>query len=360
VANVPPQPLVDLGLRLHRLFHAAGDAMLPGWAIAWQRSMGVSSTQVMAAMAELGVADALAGGKATAAELAPRVGADSDALHRVLRGAAVHGLVRVDRRGRYKLTRVGRALRTDDKTSLAPWSRYQGLASTRAAWGALPDSARTGAPAFSAVHGSTVWEWFAQHPDEEQLFAEAMRALTEFDAPSLLASDLWPESGTVCDVAGGAGTLLAALLAEKPGLRGTLIEAPGVLAQARAHLQRRGLADRVDLVEGDLLGTIDALGDVYVMKNILHDWDDETCERMLKSVAGTMPSGSRLLVVEQLQEPNDPHPFVTLTDLQMLTQCEGGRERSPEELHALFAKAGLRPGRVDRTGVSAVVEAAAP
>jgi hypothetical protein len=360
VANVPPQPVVELGLRLNRLLHAAGDAMLPGWAVAWQRSMGIGQTQVMAAMAELGVADALGRGRATAAELAPRVGAHADTLHRVLRGAAVYGLVRLDRRGRYRLTRVGRALRTDDETSLAPWSRYLGLASTREAWGALPETTRTGAPSFSAVHGSTVWDWFAEHPEEERLFASAMRAVTEFDAPTLVAPGLWPEAGTVCDVAGGAGTLLAALLAEKPALRGILVEAPGVLAEAREHLERRGLTDRVELVEGDLLGTIEATADVYVMKNILHDWHDEACGRMLSTVAAAMPSGARLLVIEQLQEPNDPHPFVTVTDLQMLTQCEGGRERSPEELHALLAGAGLRPGRVHRTGISALVEGTKP
>jgi O-methyltransferase domain len=360
VANVPPQPVVVLGLRLRRLLHAAGDAMLPGWAIAWQRSMGIAQTEVMAAMAELGVADALGRGRATAAELAPRIDADPDTLHRVLRGAALYDLLRLDRRGRFRLTRVGRALRADDETSLAPWSRYLGLRSTREAWGALPATTRSGAPSFSAVHGSTVWEWFAEHPEEEQLFASAMRALTEFEAPTLVASDLWPEAGTVCDVAGGAGTLLAALLGEKPGLRGILVEAPGVLAEARSHLERRGLSERVELVEGDLLGTIDARADVYVMKNILHDWHGEACGRMLATVAGAMPSGARLLVIEQLQEPDDPHPFVTVTDLQMLTQCEGGRERSPAELQALLTGAGLRPGRVDRTGVSALVEGTKP
>ena len=357
--SVPPQPLVDLGLLARRLLHAAGDALLPGWALAWQRSMGIASTQVMAAMADLGVADALAHKKSTAAQMAPRVGADADSLHRLLRAAAVHGLVRLDRRGRFGLTRTGRALRSDAPATLAPWARYLGLKSTRDAWGGLAESVRTGAPAFSRVHGSTVWDWFAEHPEEERLFATAMRSLTEFDGPSLLSSDLWPEQGTVCDVAGGAGTLLAAVLAARPGLRGTLVEAPGVLMQAEANLRSKGLADRVELVEGDLLGTIEARADVYVLKNILHDWDDETCARILASVAATMPARSRLLLVEQLQEPNRPHPFASITDLQMLTQCEGGRERSAAELRGLLAAAGLTPGRIDRTGASALVEGVA-
>lgn len=360
VRSVPPQPVVDLGLSLRRILHAAGDALLPGWALAWQRSMGIASTQVTAAIAELGVADALASGPASATQLAPRLGAEADALHRLLRAGAVHGLVRLDRRGRFRLTRAGKALRADAPATLAPWARYVGLKSTRDAWGGLTETVRTGAPSFSQVHGATVWDWYAEHPDEERLFAAAMRSVTEFDAPSILSSELWPEEGTVCDVAGGAGTLLAAVLAAKPRLRGVLVEAPGVLAEAHENLRAKGLAERVELVQGDLLGEIDARADLYLLKNIVHDWDDATATRILRSVTATMPAGSRLLLIEQLQEPNRAHPFASLTDMQMLTQCEGGRERSAKELRGLLAAAGLAPGRLERTGVSAIVEGVAP
>jgi len=215
---------------------------------------------------------------------------------------------------------------------------------------------RTGEPAFSAVHGKTVWDWFEAHPDEERLFAAAMRSTTEFDVPTLTGSELWPQEGTVCDVAGGAGPLLAGLLTGRPALRGILVEAPGVLAEAERHLAAEGVADRVELVEGDLLGSFEAVADVYVLKNILHDWDDATCARILVNVAGQMRPGSRLVLVEQLQPRNVAHPFVSVTDLHMLTQCEGGRERSDDELRAMLAAAGLEPGRVERTGASALVE----
>ena len=204
-----------------------------------------------------------------------------------------------------------------------------------------------------------MWDWFAAHPEEEQLFAAAMRSITELDGPVLAASSLWPDTGVVCDVAGGAGTLLAEVLVSRPGLRGVLVEAPGVLREASKHLSERGVLDRVELVEGDLFGSIEAKADVYAMKNILHDWDDPTCARMLASVRATMPPRSRLLVIEQLQEPNEPHPFASLSDLQMLTQCVDGRERSRAELQRLMAGAGLKPGRVERSGVSALVEGVA-
>jgi hypothetical protein len=218
---------------------------------------------------------------------------------------------------------------------------------------------RTGRSAFERVHGSSGWDWFAAHPEEERLFAAAMRSITEFDAPAVAGSELLPDRGVVCDVAGGAGTLLGEILIARAELRGVLVEAPGVLAEADAHLSERGVRDRVELVEGDLMGELSAQADLYLLKNILHDWDDPTSARILASVRSTMAPGTRLVLIEQLQERNRPHPFASLSDLQMLTQCVDGRERSTEELHALLAGAGLQPGRVERAGVSALIEGVA-
>jgi hypothetical protein len=359
VQSTPPPLVVDIGLAVRRLLLRAADALLPPTAAVWEKSMGIVGTQVIATMAELGVADALGQDRLTAPELAGRLGVDADALHRVLRWAAVDGLVRTDRRGRFRLTRLGRALRSDAPATLRPWGRYMGLASTREAWADLDTTVRTGRSAFERVHGSSVWDWFAAHPEEERLFAAAMRSITEFDAPNIAAASLWPDEGTVCDVAGGVGTLLAEILAGRPALRGVLVEAPGVLAEADKYLTERGVRDRVELVEGDLFGDLRAEADVYVLKNVLHDWDDPTSAKILAGVRATMAPRSRLVVIEQLQERNKPHPFASLTDLQMLTQCVDGRERSREELRDLLSGAGLEPGRVERSGTGALVEGVA-
>ena len=217
VARLPPPPLIDFGLGLRRLLLRAADALLPANAVMWQRTMALGRAQVVFVVAELGVADALAGGKATAAELARRLEVDEDALHRVLRAAADDGLLRLDRRGRFALTRLGATLRSDADHSMRPWARYLALSSTRAAWADLGESVRTGEAAFPRVHGTSVWSWFAEHPEEERLFAAAMQAMTQFEAPVLARSELFADRGTHCDVAGGAGTLLAALLDQRPG-----------------------------------------------------------------------------------------------------------------------------------------------
>ena len=359
MARTPPAPVADVGLLLRRALLRAADALLPPWAVMWERTMSQVTFHVVGTMVDLGVPDALTDRPATAAELAPRLQVDADALHRVLRAAAVAGVVRLDRRGRFHLTRVGKALRTDAPDSLAPWASYLALDSTRAAWADLTESVRTGDPAFPRVHGDSVWKWFAAHPEEERLFAAAMRSITEFDAPDAAAASLWPESGTVCDVAGGAGTLLASILERRPALRGVLVEAPGVLAEADTYLSGRGLRDRVELVEGDMFNEVRAEADVYALKNVLHDWDDAACLRILGTVRGAMRPGARLVLVEQLQGRNDPHPFTTLTDLHMMTQVDGGRERSREELQALLEQAGMRAGEVKRLAASALVEGVA-
>jgi hypothetical protein len=351
--------VVDAILTVRRGLLRAADALLPAHAAVLSHTVGIGRTQVIGAIAELGVPDALGGARLTAAELAPRVNADADALHRLLRAAAVDGIVSVDRRGRFRLTRLGRTLRSDADATLRPFARYMALRSTREAWGDLTESIRTGRSAFERVHGTSVWDWFAEHPEEERLFAGAMRSVTELDAPPLAAAPFWPESGTVCDVAGGAGTLLAAILRENRGLRGVLVEAKGVLAEAERHLADRGVGERVALVEGDLFGEIEAEADVFLLKNVLHDWDDATCARILATVRGTMRPGNRLLVVELIQERNEPHPFASMSDLQMLTQCVQGRERSRDELAALLREAGFEPGELHRLGLMAVLEGVA-
>ena len=154
----------------------------------------------------------------------------------------------------------------------------------------------------------------------------------------------------LCDVAGGVGTLLAAVLDARPGLRGVLVDAPGVLAEADGWLAGRGLRERVELAEGDIFRSLDAKADVYLMKNILHDWDDEACATILRTLRAAMPEGSRLVVVEYLQERNEANLIASLSDIQMMNVCDDGRERSAEEIQALFRGAGLRPGtgRQDR------------
>ena len=352
----PPRIAVNGVLAARRALLALADRLIPAHFALFDKTIGVGRTHAIGTIAELGVADLLAQRPQTAEEMAAQLDVDADALHRVLRAGAVEGFVTMDRRGRFKLARLGEPLRTDSPHSMRDWARYMASPATTEAWADLTESVRTGQSAFPRVHGMSVWDWFAKHPEEERAFAGGMRRITEEVAPAIVAGYDWPRDGVVCDVAGGVGTLLAAILRDRADLGGVLVDGPGVLAEADAWLSSTGLRDRVELTEGNIFERVDAQADVYLLKDVLHDWDDGACTQILSTVRATMPAGARLVLVEDLQERNEPSPTASLTDLQMLTQCDGGRQRSADELRRLLEAAGLRPGGVTPTSGPALVE----
>ena len=356
----PPRAAVRAVLALRSALLRAADRTVPAEVALFELSNGAGAMHVARALAELRVPDELAKGPRTAEQLATALDLDADALHRVLRAAATRDLVRLDRRGRFRLARLGHVLREDHPRSMRPWVLYMSSPATQQAWAGLTETLRTGEPSFPAVHGRSVWAHFADHPEEEALFAASMRRVTELTLPAITGGYPWPESGTVCDVAGGVGTMLAGILAARPGLQGVLVDAPGVLREAEDHLRAAGVRDRVTLSEGDIFSGVDASADLYTLKDVLHDWDDERCVQILATVHAAMPPKSTVVLVETLQERNRADPVASGIDVQMLTQTDGGRQRSAGELHALLRRAGLTPGEVHRTAGPALVIGTAP
>lgn len=339
----PPTALARGALALRRRLLALADQVVPPHVALFDLTVADGRARALATLVELGVPDALGERWRTAADLATELHLDADMLHRVLRALVLEGIVRTDRAGRFRLTRKGQCLRADHSNSLRAWIGYWSTASNRAAWDAFGDVVRTGQPAFPAVHGMSVWRWFDEHPDEGRLFAAAMRRLTEFDAPDIVRLYPWPDTGTVCDIAGGAATLLSRILQAKPKLRGVLVEAAVVLPEAEQVLNARSLRERVELVEGDIFSEISAVADIYLLKNVLHDWDDDTCLRILRTAHAAMPPGATLVIIEYLQERDVPTYPASVNDLQMAVICDGGRERSRAELQGLLRSAGFVP-----------------
>jgi hypothetical protein len=354
--RAPPRFAARAVLAARVALERVGDRMLPAELTTLQRSIGFAPAYTMRALAELEIPEALGKRKRTAKEIADEKGLDADALHRVMRYAALHGLLKLDGQGRFRLTRTGAVLRADHKHSMRPWILYLTERSTQEAWSNVTESIRSGEPAFPATHGESIWTYFEKHPREEAQFAAGMRRITEVDLPSIVAGYPWPQTGTVCDVAGGIGTLLVGVLKARPQLDGILVDGPGVLKEAEGHLAEAGVRDRVELSEGNFFESVTAKADVYVMKDVLHDWDDERCLKILKTVRAAMPTGSKLVLVETLQEPNVVEPVASFVDVHMLTQTDGGRQRSVAELHELLRRAGLEPGEVRRTANPGLVE----
>jgi hypothetical protein len=352
--KIPPAFVIKAITALRARLLRAADRLLPAPLAVAELGHQFARAHVLAALTELGVADQLGSEPITSGELAATLGCDPDALHRLLRAAATFGAVRMGKDGRVRATRMTRALRSDDVHAVGAWCGYLSSTAHQRAWGDLVASVRTGRPAFRRVHGRSLFEWFEDHPDEGEQFTRGLAGLTLADAPFLIAALDLPDRGVVCDVAGGRGVMLAEILHARPDLRGVLLESEAVLIEAKAYLSERGLLERVELLPGDIFAPFHVTADLYMLKWILHDWNDATCVRLLNGLAATMPSGSRAVVIEGLQDPNVVDPRFSMIDLEMLVVTEDGRERSADQLRGLIAAAGLTPTtqRITATGTA--------
>ena len=210
-----------------------------------------------------------------------------------------------------------------------------------AAWGDLLHTVKAGTPAFDNVHGQSVWDYRARHPEQGRVFDRAMGSGTTRFAAAVMEAYDFSRFRHVVDVGGGDGSFLAQLLAARPGLNGTLFDQPHVVAQSLLSEPNRGLMKRCRLEGGDFFKSVPAGGDVYLLKWILQDWDDAAAIRILRTCRQAMSADSRLLIVEHLISLDDKISDATLMDLNMMV-ITGGRVRSQTEFAQLFKAAGLR------------------
>lgn len=310
-----------------------------------QLASGYFVSQSLHAAARLGVADYLTGGPRSTQELAERTGADEPSLYRLLRALASLGVFRETEPRTFELTPLAELLREGVPGSMRSAVIMLGDPEHYRAWGELEHSIQTGEPAFDHAFGMGVFEYFERHPQSAAVFDQAMTDLT--DAEGIAAAYDFSEVRTVVDIAGGHGSLLAAVLRLHPQLHGVLFDLPHVIQRAKERGFLGGeLAERARLESGSFFEAVPAGGDVYMMKHIIHDWDDEHCVRILESCRRVLPAAGRLLVLDTVVPAgNDPHPS-KLMDLNMLVMTHGGRERTEEEFRALFSRAGFRLTRI--------------
>jgi O-methyltransferase domain/Dimerisation domain len=313
---------------------------------------GLWRTQLLSVAARLGIADRLASGPRTAAELADETGADAGALFRVLRALASLGVFSQDAEDRFGPTEASERLRPSAPGS--PHSRVvlYGEDWWWAAAGGLYETVMTGAPGFDRVHGAALFDWLQERPDASATFDAHMTAMTAGEAEAVVAVADLPERGTVVDVGGGRGTLLAAILRAHPGLRGVLFDQPHVVAGAV-------LPERCEAVAGSFFTAVPAGAEVYTLKDIVHDWDDERALAVLRTVRAAIGDRGRLLVVERALPPGDEPAPGKLVDITMLL-ITGGRERTRDEYARLLSQAGFRLASVAPTAAGTDVLTALP
>lgn len=302
---------------------------------------GYQISQVLHVAAVLGIADLLKDGLRANDDLAAATETHPRTLYRLLRALASVGVLDEEADRRFGLTPLGNALRSDVPESLHGWAMYIGQPYVWQAWGDLLHSAKTGENAFQHVHGMDVWAYRASNPEENTIFNSAMTALSRRATQAILAAYDFGRFRRIVDVGGGRGALLTALLAKYPTMHGVLFDLPHVVANAEQALQGVGGTDRCEVVGGDFFTAVPDGADAYILRAILHDWEDAEATAILASCRQAIKAEGRLLVIEwAVGSPNEGRDG-KFSDLNMLVAA-GGQERTQEEYRVLFAAAGFQ------------------
>jgi hypothetical protein len=315
---------------------------------------GYQVSQAIHVAATLRIADLLKDGPKTVDELAQATDTDRSALSRLLRALASVGIFR-DVDGRIHLTPHAEHLRSDGAGSLRAWALHIGQPYFWTGWDHLLDSVRTGEPAFPALYGMSPWEYREVHPEADSIFNAAMTGLAAGVVEAVVEDYDFSGIDVLADVGGGQGALLTAILAANPRLRGILFDQPHVLPDAEAVLAHAGVASRCQLVGGSFFDSVPAGANAYILKSIIHDWDDTSAVRILRLCRDAMAAEGKVLLVERvIQAGNDPDP-AKFMDLNMLVML-GGRERTVDDFRTLLAEAGIRLTHVvpTRSGFSVI------
>ena len=305
---------------------------------------GYYVSQAIYVTARLGLADLIGDGPRAIEDLASRTHTHAASLRRVLRLLASAGLFTEDHEGRFSLAPIGTYLRSNVPGSMhAAALVFGGI--TQRAWGDLLRSVETGEPAFRRVFGMDPFAYLAEHPDEGAHFDAAMAAFTTQIATAVAAAYDFTQFRQIVDIGGGSGALLAGLLRAYPRLKAVLFDLPQVVERAVPQIQTLGLAERCEVVGGDLFQDVPRGADAYLLKHVIHDWDDARAVTILSTCRRAMHPDAKLITIEGVYpariDQSEESRGAAANDVNMLV-CTGGRQRSEAEFRSLYRMAGLR------------------
>ena len=315
--------------------------------------------QAVYVAAKLNIADLLEEGAKTAEELATATGTHAPSLYRLLRALSSLGVFVQEADHSFNLTPLARLLRSGVPGSLRGMALLSGDPYWWRSLGELLYCVRTGRPAPPYLHGADEWAYLAQHPETAAVFNQAMSANTQNQIPAILDAYDFAPIATLVDIGGGNGALLAALLRAYPDMRGILFDQPAVVAQAPFVMPNNGVADRCEVRSGDLFGELPCGGDGYVLKLVLHDWDDDHACHILANLRRSMSSSATLLIIEHVIVPGNEPQSCKVLDLAMLA-FPGGRERTAAEWQELLRTAGFSLMRIVPTAEELSIIEAVP
>jgi hypothetical protein len=311
-------------------------------------------SQALSIAAKLGIADLLQDGPRSCSSLAQATQTHGDSLYRVMRALASVGVFAEDEDGQFRLTPLAGQLHTNAPGSLRAFAIMLGEHEHWRAWEGMLHSVQTGRPAFDHIFGQSHFSYFEQHPEATRIFDAAMTSRSGIENKAIVAAYDFSQAATVVEVGGGEGSLLQAVLDASPHTQGVLFDQPHVIAAARSGWKDDRQLRRCEFMAGDFFAAVPAGGDLYIVKKVIHDWDDERAQQILINCRKSMFDNGRLLLIEPVIPAANQPSFNKLLDLLMLVWTSGGLERTEAEHRVLLASAGLDLRRVipTRSGVS--------
>lgn len=316
----------------------------PAHVVMMQLLSGPHIAGAVSCLAQMGIPDVVEAGPKSAEELANQIGANPEALYRLMRATASVGVLSEGPDGKFSETPMSAVLRSNGKPSLRAFAIMGGREWHGRGWSKLEYCVRTGKQAPEQIYGTPTFKFFEQNPEEGHIFNDAMTGLSMIDGPAVAAAYSFDGIHSIVDVGGGHGFLLATILERNPQMKGTLYDEPHVVEGAR-NGPLKPVMERCTLASGDMFSSVPAGAEAYIMKHIIHDWPDPLCIKILKACRRGANPGGKLLVVDDVIRPgNDFYPGKFL-DLQMLI-FPGGKERTEKQFRELFAAGGWKLSRV--------------
>jgi hypothetical protein len=305
-------------------------------------------SQAVGTAARLGVPDQLAHRPRQSSEVAKAVGADPQALFRLMRMLASIGVFTMDQQGRFGLTPLGDTLRSDVPGSVKNFAVAETAPGHWQPWGQMYEAIKTGEPMCKSALGMELWDWYSKNPEEGDYFNGAMGDLSAAVSDEVIRVYDFADFQKVIDVGGAHGILLAAILKANPKMRGILFDLPRVTATAGESLKTKGIGQRCEVVTGDFFESVPPGADMHVLKQIIHDWSDGECTTILRNCHQALKPNGKLLLVEMVIPPDNSPSMAQAMDLNMLVLLTG-RERTESEYRDLLAAGGFKLERVIHT-----------
>lgn len=354
--KMPPVPVVNFVNRIRGGFGKIQRKLVPPQIVLFEMMVGMWVSQAIGVAARLGIADVMGTRTVGYEEIAKKVGANPEALYRLMRALSSQDIFEEVSEGKFKLTNVGRCLRSDVEDSVRAMAIFQ-TQFNWAHWGELLHAVKTGETGASKVRKEPLFDFIAKTDDAQVQFDNFMVSVSKMETAAVLSVYDFSQYKVIADVGGGTGSLLASLLESAPKAKGILYDQPQVVKEAHKRFATESLKGRCEIVGGSFFDSVPAGADAYVMKHIIHDWEESLCLKILKNIRARIPANGKLILIETVVPPAGEQHFSKLLDLEMLVAA-GGKERTAQQYKELFAKAGFKLERIVPTiSMASVIEA---